>query len=114
MRVMRRVKYGDEAVIVGDEFGELLLEYAAALARNNTAEPLHFTAVNSEGQVRASFLLGPASQLTVVETHSHLPAPDNSEAEAVMRDRLKALSFPVPHPVEGGGGGGEHHSDSDV
>ena len=113
MRVMKRLKYGDEAVIVGDEFAELLLEYAAALARNNTAEPLHFTAMNSEGEVRASFLLGPASQLTVVETHSHLPAPDNAEAEAVMRDRIRELSFPVPHPVEGGGGG-DHHSDSDV
>jgi hypothetical protein len=100
MGVMKRVKYGDEAVIVGDEFGALLLRYAAALARNDTAEPLHFTAVNSEGEVAASFLLGPASQLTVMETHSDLPEPDNSEAEAKMRERLKELSFPVPHPVE--------------
>jgi hypothetical protein len=100
MRGMKRVRYGDEAVMIGDEFGELLLEYAAALARNNTAEPLHFNAVNSEGQVSASFLLGPASQLTVLETRSDLPEPDNSEAEAVMRGRLKELSFPVPHPVE--------------
>jgi hypothetical protein len=86
--------------MVGDVFGELLLRYAAALARNNSAEPLHFTAVNAEGSVSASFLLGPASQLTVVETHTPLTEPDNAEAEAFMRERLKDLSFPVPHPVE--------------
>ena len=87
--------------MVGDEFGRLILEYAAALARNNTAEPLHFSAVNSEGLVNASFLLGPASQLVVVETHTHLPEPDNTTAEEFMRKRINQLSFPVPQPMDG-------------
>jgi hypothetical protein len=88
--------------MVGDEFGRLVLEYAASLARNNTAEPLRFIGLNDEGEVEAAFLLGPASQLVVVDTHSLLPEPGNAEAEDYMRTRIRELTFPVPHPVESG------------
>ncbi|MFC0678384.1 hypothetical protein ACFFGH_11085 [Lysobacter korlensis] len=96
---MRRVTYVDESVIVGEEFGMLILEYAASLARNNTSEPLHFRALNDEGEVETAFLLGPASQIVVVKTNSLLPEPENSEAEDYMRSRIRQLTFPTPHPV---------------
>ena len=97
---MRRLTYVAESVMVGDEFGRLVLEYAASLARNNTAEPLRFLGLNDEGEVEAAFLLGPASQLVVIHTHSLLPEPRNAEAEEYMRSRIRELTFPVPHPVE--------------
>jgi hypothetical protein len=97
---MRRLTYVAESVMVGDEFGRLIVQYAASLARNGTAEPLEFVGLNDEGEVGASFLLGPASQLVVVETRSLLPEPRNAEAEAHMRARIRELTFPVPHPVE--------------
>jgi hypothetical protein len=99
---MRRVTYVDESVIVGDEFGRLILDYAASLARNNTSEPLHFMALSDEGEVDVAFLLGPASQLVVVRTESLVREPDNTAAEQFMRSRIRELTFPVPHPVEPG------------
>ena len=97
---MRRVTYVDESLIVGDEFGRLIVDFAAALAKNNTAEPLRFVGLNDEGAVEASFLLGPASQLVVLETRSLLPEPDNREAEEFMRSRIRDLAAPVPQPVD--------------
>jgi hypothetical protein len=97
---MRRVSYVGETVVVGDEFGMLILEYAASLARNNTSEPLRFLGLNDEGEVETAFLLGPASQVVVVKTNSLLPEPDNTEAEEYMRSRIRDLTFPTPHPVE--------------
>ena len=99
---MRRVTYVDESVVVGDEFGLLILEYAAALARNNTSEPLHFRSLNDEGEVETAFLLGPASQLVVVKTDSLAREPDNTEAMDRMRSRIRELTFPVPQPMESG------------
>ncbi len=97
---MRRVNYVDQSVVVGDEFGMLILDYAAALARNNTSEPLHFLALNDEGEVETAFLLGPASQLVVVKTNSLMPEPDNGRAQEYMRARIRELTFPVAHPVD--------------
>ena len=105
---MRRVTYVDETLMVGDEFGELIVQFAAALAKNHTAEPLQFTGLNDEGEVAASFLLGPASQLVVLETHSLLSPPDNSDAEQYMRSRIGELAHPVPHPVSDDHGTGSH------
>jgi hypothetical protein len=101
---MRRVTYVDESVVVGDEFGMLILDYAAALARNNTSEPLHFMALNDEGEVETAFLLGPASQLVVVKTNSLLPEPDNTEAESFMHSRIRELTFPMPRPIDDSAG----------
>ncbi len=108
---MRRVTYVGESVIVGDEFGMLILDYAASLARNATSEPLHFVSLNDEGEVETAFLLGPASQLVVVKTESLMREPDNRKAEEFMRSRIRDLTFPVPHPV---GTDGAAAADSDV
>jgi hypothetical protein len=105
---MRRVTYVDESLMVGDVFGQLIVEYAAALAKNNTAEPLQFVGLNDEGEIAASFLLGPASQLVVLETHSLLSPPDNSEAEQYMQSRIRELAYPVPHPVSDEPEAGSH------
>lgn len=102
---MRRVSYVDESVIVGDEFGLLILDYAASLIRNNYSEPLHFMALSDEGEVETAFLLGPASQLVVVKTDSLLREPDNTRAEEFMRSRIREMASPAPQQADAAGPG---------
>ena len=84
--------YSDSAQVVGDEVAALMLEYAAALASHQAAEPLTLRAIGAGGQVEdASFLLGPASQIAVEEAEAG-EEPDNSAAIAFMRKRIEELA----------------------
>jgi hypothetical protein len=88
---VKKVIYADSSQIVGDEVAAVMLEYAAALASSQAAEPVTFRAVGAEGaEEDASFLLGPASQIAVEEAEPG-DEPDNSAAIAFMRQRISAL-----------------------
>ena len=88
---MKKVNYSDSSQVVGDEVADVLLEYAAALATHQASEPVKFRAVGTDGgEVDASFLLGPASQIAVEEADDG-PEPRNDEAIDFMRERIRAL-----------------------
>jgi hypothetical protein len=88
---VKKVTYADSSQIIGDELAEVMLEYAAALASSQAAEPLTFRAVGAHGHEEdASFLLGPASQIALEEAEAGTE-PDNSAVVAFMRRRIAEL-----------------------
>jgi hypothetical protein len=61
---MERIHYADESVLTGTDIAQALLHYAAALARRNTSATVDIPVRKDDGTIgRASFLLGPASQM---------------------------------------------------
>jgi len=94
---VKKVIYSDSSQIVGDEVADVLLEFAAALARNQAAEPITFRALGPTGEEDASFLLGPASQIAVEEADGG-DEPDNSAAIAFMRGRIAELGGSAARP----------------
>jgi hypothetical protein len=66
-RGVKRITYVGTSVLVSDEFGDVMLEYAAALARSNTSETLTFRGVDETDHqaLDISFIVGPASEIVI-------------------------------------------------
>lgn len=68
---MQRIYYSNDSVLTGSEIARALLEYAAALARNESAETVNIPVRRDDGTTtRAMFLIGPASQLIAEDEES--------------------------------------------
>ncbi len=94
-RGVKRITYVGTAVLVDDDFGALLLEYAAALARDGTSETIAFHGIN-ERELReqeVSFIVGPASEIVVERLSDEIPTrePDNTEVIEHIRRRIEEL-----------------------
>jgi hypothetical protein len=92
---VKRITYVGTAVLVDDEFGSMLLEYAASLARDGTSETISFHGVNEHDlrEQEVSFILGPASEIVVEGLSDEIstPAPDNATVIAQMQERIQEL-----------------------
>jgi hypothetical protein len=92
---VKRITYVGTSVLVDDEFGGLVLEYAAALARRDTSETITFQAVNEHDlrEVEVSFIVGPASEIVVerLPDETSAKAPENSELMSRIQERIAAL-----------------------
>lgn len=65
---MERIHYADGAILTGTDIARALMAYAEALAKRNTSATVDIPFREGEGGIgRASFLIGPASQI-VAET----------------------------------------------
>jgi hypothetical protein len=83
-------------VLVGDDFGSALLEYAAALARSGTSETIVFRGVSEQEyrEIEVSFIVGPASEIVVARVSDESPMglePDNAEIMATIQRRIVEL-----------------------
>jgi hypothetical protein len=99
-RDVERITYVGTSVLVDDGFGSLLLEYAAALARNGTSETIEFRGISEQrlGEEKVSFIVGPASEI-VVEQFAGAPGaepPENAAVEAFMQQRIAELGGTRP------------------
>jgi hypothetical protein len=99
---MQRITYVNTSVLAGDSFGDTLLDYAAALARNGLSERLKFQGIGAGGDEETiSFIVGPASEIVVESVRSELDyAPDNPDVVAYMQRRIGELTDPRPAPVQ--------------
>ncbi len=92
---MKRITYVGTAVLVDDDFGALLLEYAAALARDGTSETIAFHGINEHDlrEQEVSFIVGPASEIVVERLPDEMLTrePDNAEVIAHMQRRIGEL-----------------------
>jgi hypothetical protein len=92
---VKRITYVGTAVLVDDEFGSMLLEYAASLARDGTSETVEFRGVNEDDlrEQEISFIVGPASEIVVERLSDDIttPAPDNAAVIARMQARIEEL-----------------------
>jgi len=93
---MMHLTFSDKDLVLGDEAAELVVAYAAALARTQSADTVKIHAYGSDGdKVEAMLLLDVGAPVMVETSHSDLPEPDNSEIERYMRGRLAQLSSPT-------------------
>jgi hypothetical protein len=93
---MKRIAYVNTSVLVGDDFGSALLEYAAALARSGTSETIVFRGVSEQEyrEIEVSFIVGPASEIVVARVSDESPMglePDNAEIMATIQRRIVEL-----------------------
>jgi hypothetical protein len=93
---MRIVSYSGESVVTTDGVGEAVVDYARALIADNSADVVDIPILFEDGELSASLVLGPASQLIVVPAH---------EVDVELRDemtiaRLRAKTAALgPHMV---------------
>jgi hypothetical protein len=96
---MKRIAYAEEWLTTDDRVADLVLEYARALARNGTADTVTVPVVDGSTVRRAQFLIGPASQIIVVESDERRPADLDAGVEPAVADleaRLHRLRMPQP------------------
>jgi hypothetical protein len=89
---MMHLTFADKDLLLGTETAELVVEYAAALARMHTADTVRVHAYGADGdKVEALLLLDEGAPLMVETSNSDLPEPDNERAITYMRDRMDGL-----------------------
>jgi hypothetical protein len=98
---MKHVTFADKSLLVDDETADLLLEYAAALARRGEADAVDIRALGSDGdEVTATLLLDAGAPIMAETAQTSLPGLDNGPALAYMREQLARLSPVAVTPGE--------------
>jgi hypothetical protein len=99
---MKHLKYAEKTLLVGDDAADLLTEYAAALAREHSADTVTLKGFGADSDdVEATFVLDSGTILMSESTHTSIPEPDNTEAVDYMRQRLRELTEPnTVEPLE--------------
>lgn len=93
---MKRLRYADEAWLIDDGVADAIMERATRLAKLQEAETLSVNVLTEVGKPEVvSFLIGPATMMTVETTDSTFPEPDNSQ----LRERLTRPVIVQPTPV---------------
>lgn len=94
---MKHVTFAEKSLLMGDEAADLVLEYAAMLARNGDADTVEVAAYSADGDVvRAKMLLAEGAPLMAETAHTDLPEPDNDEALMYVREQMMRRSSPPP------------------
>lgn len=95
---MQRIYYTNDTLVTGTEIARALLEYAAALARSDSAQTVSIPIRRPDRtSARATLLVGPASQLVAEDL-----AEDEDLGDEVVDDilvaRLKAMTSELAAP----------------
>ncbi len=89
------ITYAHKSLIVGDEAGTLITEYAAALARALSADTVTLRAIGADGDdVEAIFVLDSGTVLMAETASTSVAEPDNAEAIAYMQEKTRLLNTP--------------------
>jgi hypothetical protein len=90
---MMHLTFADKDLFLGTDAAELIVEYAAALARQHTADTVRVNAYGADGdKVEALLLLDEGAPLMVETSHSDLPDPENDDVLDYIRERMQELS----------------------
>ncbi|PZE26542.1 MULTISPECIES: hypothetical protein [unclassified Curtobacterium] len=96
---MRSIDYSDAHVLTGDAIADAVVDYAAELAHQATAEPVRIPARAADGSVvHVSLLVGPASEIVL----SDVPDADGEELvddETVTEIRRRIMLLREPQPI---------------
>jgi hypothetical protein len=96
---MKQIRYGEKIWLVGDTTADTLLDYAAALARADSAEHVSIQVLDINGaSEQLDLLIGPATMMTAEPTHDEFADPDNSAVEDNMRELTAALGRTQARP----------------
>ncbi|MGO4299054.1 hypothetical protein [Leifsonia sp. RAF41] len=103
---MRKIVYAGSTFYTGDLLAEALLEYAAALARADTAATIFIPALDEDGtRGEIEVLIGPASQLATQPSDGGWPEVVDDVALARLRTLTAELAPLLPTfepPFQGG------------
>jgi hypothetical protein len=92
---MERIHYADDSVLTGSDIAQSLLRYAAALARRGSSATVDIPTRKDDGTVgRASFLLGPASQMISEEEESGFDELVDDALVADFEEQIAKLGNP--------------------
>jgi hypothetical protein len=105
---MKQLMYGNMSVLVGDDIAEVLLEYAAQVARSEEGDSVDARSVGADGkEVMVTFSMGegvPVTETVAVETSTtQLPEPDNTDLEVRLHSeiaRRRPAWMDAPDPLE--------------
>lgn len=87
-----RISYAGDTVIAGDEAATTLMDLASILAKHQTSDEVLLNTIQASGEPGVSrFLIGPASQIIISTLVTSLAEPDNTEAIAGMRQKIRDL-----------------------
>ena len=102
---MKRIQYAEREFGTDDRLADLVLEYAALLARSNSADTVTIPGRFGTGEVEeVSLLIGPASQITARSDREAFGG-DASAATADLERRIRRLSSNIGDSSEGLGPG---------
>jgi hypothetical protein len=89
---MKQIRYGERTWLVGDTTADTLLDYAAALARADSAEHVSIQVLDINGAPeQLDLLIGPATMMTAEPAHDEFADPDNGAVEDSMRELTDVL-----------------------
>ncbi len=89
---MKQLRYLEQIWLVGDATADVLLDFAAALARAGSAEHIVLEVLDINGMPeRVEFLIGPATMMTAEPAHEEFADPNNQEIEKLMRGKVGQL-----------------------
>jgi hypothetical protein len=95
-RGVKHLTMAEKSLLIGDTEADLLVEYAALIARLRSGDHVRMNALSPQGEaVVVDVLLNAGTVLLVETTHSEFPDLDNTEAIAAMRSRMAAYDLPV-------------------
>jgi hypothetical protein len=92
---MKHVTYAEKSMLMGTEAADVLMQYAAAIARAHSADTVDLNAIGTDGNsVQATFLLGEGAPLMAETASTDVEEPDNADSVDYMKSRLRLLSSP--------------------
>jgi hypothetical protein len=92
---MMHLTYSDKDLLVGDEVARLIVEYAASLARDGSADTVEVRAYGSDAdEVLATLLLGQGAPIMTETSHTSMNEPDNAGVVAYIRERMNSDDAP--------------------
>ncbi|WP_210505936.1 hypothetical protein [Naasia sp. SYSU D00057] len=93
---MKVISYAEEHIVTTDEIAGEVLSYARDLGRSHLADTVDVPALYEDGHVgEVQLLIGPASQLTVLETDNRTADIPAEEFLADIRRRSAAIRSPL-------------------
>jgi hypothetical protein len=93
---MKHVTASDKSFMVGDEAANVLMDYAALIARTGGGDTVELRAYDSTGEDTViTLLLDQGSALVAESRISSIPEPDNADAVQHMREAMRAAQRPI-------------------
>ncbi len=92
---MKHVTMAGKSLLLGDEAADMLMRYAALVAKVGTGDAVTLRAIGVDGEeVTATFLLNAGTVMLVESTFSNLLEPDNGDSVAYMHGRIAQFESP--------------------
>ena len=92
---MKHISFADKTLFVDDDSADCLVEYAALLGAQHSADSVRLRAIGQDGnEVEVDFVLNSSTNLVTESTNASMQPPTNADAIDYMRSRIDAIRNP--------------------